>query len=379
MTTNLNNNKMKNSILILVMVIFVASCGSKDPKAELEKLKKQKTELDTKIAALEEAVAKTDTTKKEEKALEVVVTPVASQIFKTYIEIQGRIDADENVALSSEMPGTVTKINVKVGDEVSKGQVLAETDARAIYQQIADLQTNLDLAKQVYDKQKNLWEQKIGTEIQYLQSKTNKESLENKMNTMQEQVRMSKIISPINGTIDALNIKVGQAIAPGMNAISVINFSNLKVKADVAESYAARVKTGNDVMVLFPDMKDSLTSKIHYASRGINNLTRTFGVEVLLDAQKEYHPNMVARLKINDYKSATPEVVVPVKYIQKGAEESFVMIDENGKAVKKQVKIGREYSGMAEILDGLKEGDKMITEGYDLVTEGMAIKAGQAK
>ncbi|MBA3681033.1 MAG: efflux RND transporter periplasmic adaptor subunit [Bacteroidetes bacterium] len=365
---------MKNSILILVMVALISACGGGDKKAELEKLKKQKSELETKIAAIEDEIAKTDTTKKE-KLMEVVALPVETKIFKTYIEIQGRIDADENVALSSEIPGTVTKINVKVGDEVNKGQVLAETDARAVYQQIADLQTSLDLSKQVFEKQKNLWDQKIGTEIQYLQAKNTKEGLENKIATMHEQVRMSKIISPINGTVDNLNIKIGQAVAPGMNAISVINFSNLKVKADVAEAYTARIKTGNDVLVLFPDMKDSITSKIHYASRGINNLTRTFAVEILLDGKKEYHPNMVARLKINDYKSEKPEIVVPVKYIQKGAEESFVMVVENGKAVKKAVKIGREYNGIAEITAGLKEGDLLITEGYDLVIEGTEVKA----
>ena len=142
----------------------------------------------------------------------------------------------------------------------------------------------------------------------------------------------------LHQSIDGLNIKVGQAIAPGMNAISVINFSNLKVKADVAESYTSRIKTGNDVLVLFPDMKDSLTSKIHYASRAINALTRTFSVEVLLDGKKEYHPNMVAKLKINDYQSAKPQTLVPVKFIQKGTDESFVLVAENGKAVKKVIK-----------------------------------------
>ena len=126
-------------------------------------------------------------------------------------------------------------------------------------------------------------------------------------------------------------------------------------------------------------MKDSVVSKIHYASRGINALTRTFAVEVPLDNKKEYHPNTVARLKINDYKSTKPEMVIPVKYIQKGAEESYVMVSENNTAVKKTIKIGREYSGMAEVLDGLKEGDLLITEGYDLVNEGNRIKAIQSK
>ena len=373
MITNLNNNKMKNSILILVMVALISACGGGDKKAELEKLKKQKTELETKIATIEEELAKSDTTKKE-KAMEVVALPVESKIFKTYIEIQGRIDADENVMLSSEIPGTITKIKLKVGDEVSKGQVLAETDSRATQQQLAAMQVSLALVTQIYEKQKNLWDQKIGTEVAFLSTKTQKEGLETQMSAMQETLRMSKIISPINGTVDQLNIKIGQAVAPGVNAISVINFSNLKVKADVAEAYTARVKTGNEVLVLFPDMKDSLTSKVHYASRGINNLTRTFGVEVLLDGNKEYHPNMVARLKINDYKSEKPEIIVPVKYIQKGADESFVMVVENGKAVKKAVKIGREYNGVAEITSGLKEGDLLITEGYDLVVEGAEVK-----
>ncbi len=359
---------MKNTILIVVISAIFVACSAPDKKAELEKLRSKKAELETKIAALEEELAKSDTTK--QKLTDVVITAIVPQQFKTYIEVQGRIDADENVSLSSEMPGTITKINVKVGDEVQKGQVLAETDVRAMQQQIADIQTSLDLATQVYQKQKNLWDQKIGTEIQYLQSKNTKESLENKIATMQEQVRMSKIISPINGTIDAVNVKIGQAVAPGVPAINVINFSNLKIKADVSESYASRIKTGNEVLALFPDMHDSVMSKVNHASRAINNLTRTFSVEVLLDNKKEYHPNMVAKLKINDYQSQTPQVVVPVKFIQKGTNESFVLVAENGKAIKKVIKISHEYNGLAEISEGLKEGDMLITEGYDLINEG---------
>jgi len=153
----------------------------------------------------------------------------------------------------------------------------------------------------------------------------------------------------------------------------------MKVKADVAESYASKVKNGNEVLVIFPDTKDSAVSTVHYASRAINALTRTFPVEVILDANKEYQPNAVAKLKINDYVSATPELVLPVKYIQKGTEESFVMIDVNGVATKKVVKLGREYSGMAEVLSGLKEGDQLITEGYDLVNEGDKISSVASK
>lgn len=362
---------MKHALIIILMATLAACGGGKtsDKKAELDKLKKEKATLDSKIAKLEEEVAKTDTTHKE-KLVEVLVMPLTPKTFKTYIEIQGRIDADENVALTTEIPGTVTRINVKVGDHVSKGQILAETDTRNTQQQLAAMQASLSLVNQLYERQKGLWDQKIGTEVQFLQAKTIKEATEASVGSVQEQLRMSKIISPIDGTVDLVNLKVGDATSPGRGAINVVNFSNLKVKADVAETYAFRVKNGNEVLVLFPDMKDSITSTIHYASRGIDKLTRTFAVEVLLDGKKEYHPNTVAKLKINDFQSAKPELIVPVKFIQRSTDESYVMLAENGKAVKKTVTVGREYSGNAEITSGLKEGDEIITEGYDLVNEG---------
>lgn len=367
----------KQVVFIILTALLITSCGSgngSDKKTELDKLKKEKAAIEAKILVLEEELAKTDSTVAD-NGVEVLVSELKPSVFKSFIEVQGRVDAEESVSLSSEIPGTITKILVKAGDRVSKGQTLAETDARATQQQLSDLQTNLALASQVYEKQKSLWDQKIGTEVQYLQAKTNKESLEIKIAALQEQLKMSKIISPIDGTVDGVEIKLGQSIAPGMSAITVVNFSNLKVKAEVAESYASRIKSGDEVLILFPDMKDSVSSKINYAARAIKPLSRTFAVEVLLDDKKEYHPNTVARLKINDYKSSKPEIVVPVKYIQKGAESSFVMIDVNGKAVSKIVKIGREYSGMAEITEGLNEGDLLITEGYDLVNDGTSIKS----
>lgn len=365
--------KSMKSFAVLLLSVALVSCSAPDQKAELEQLKKQRQELDTRISELEELLAKSDSSLKYQKTTEVAVSKLQSRIFKTYIEVQARVDADQNVFLSSGMPGTVTKINVKVGDKVSQGQVLAETDSRIIQQQMSDLQTNYELAKQVYEKQEELWKQKIGTEIQYLQAKSNKESLEKKMAALEEQLRMSKIVSPIEGTVDGLNIKIGQTVAPGMNAITVVNFSNLKVKADVAESYSSRIKTGDEVLIYFPDKNDSIVSKINYASRTINLLNRTFAVEALLNTKEELHPNMVAKLKINDYTSQKPVLVLPVKFIQKSASANYVLVAENGKAVKKTVTIGKEYSGLAEITGGLKEGEELITKGYDLVIEGDSI------
>jgi len=369
-------NQFKKSALVLLSILIV-SCSGTDPRAELEQLKKQRQDLDAKITELEETLAKTDTTQAGLKATEVAVSPVQSRIFKTYIEVQARVDADQNVFLSTGMPGTITKINIKVGDKVTQGQVLAETDSRLIQQQISDLQTNYELAKQVYEKQKELWEQKIGTEIQYLQAKSNKESLEKKLATLEEQLRMSKIVSPIDGTVDGVNIKIGQTVAPGMNAITVVNFSNLKVKADVAESYSARIKTGDEVLIYFPDNKDSIVSKINYASRTINLLNRTFAIEALLNTTQELQPNMVAKLKINDYSSPKPCVVLPVKFIQKSSTGNYVLVAEKGIVVKKVITIGKEYSGLAEITSGLNEGEQLIVKGYDLVIDGDAITVQQ--
>ncbi|MDP2386027.1 MAG: efflux RND transporter periplasmic adaptor subunit [Bacteroidota bacterium] len=366
---------MKNILAFgLATTLLLASCSQPDKKAELEKLRTQEAELLAQIEKLETEIGNNDTSKVKTNLVETQT--IQMQLFSTYIDIQGRIDADENVGLSSEIPGTITKINVKVGDEVSKGQVLAETDARTVQQSISDLQTNLDLVNQLFDKQKGLWDQKIGTEVQYLQAKTNKESLEKKMLTLQEQLRMTKIISPISGTVDAVDIKLGQAVAPGLPAIRVINFSNLKVKADVAEVYAGRISKGDAVKVYFPDTGDSLESKVNFAARAINNVTRTFTVEVLLDNKKDYHPNIVTRLKINDYTSPTPVVAVPVKLIQNEiGGGKFVYISEAGKAVKKVVKTGKEYNGLIEITEGLKQGDKLVSKGYDTINEGDLISA----
>ena len=232
---------MKKELLIPSLTLLMIACHSgTDKKTELESLKKQESELKSKIALLEASLNEVqDTTAKGVVVSTITLKP---EIFKNYIDIVGRVDAEENVAVSTEMPGTITKINVSVGNEVNKGDVLAETDARVIYQSIADLQVNSDMVNQMYEKQKKLWDQKIGTEVQYIQAKTNKESMEKKMSMLQQQLNMTKIVSPITGTVDGIDIKVGQLAAPGMPAIRVINFSNLKVKAEVAESYASKIK-----------------------------------------------------------------------------------------------------------------------------------------
>ena len=370
----IQHQKLKNFIIPVISAsLFLASCGAGNTES-LTDLKSKQAELKTQLADITSKISKLEGDSAKKFVL-VEASVIVPTIFKTYINVQGRVDAEESVSLSSEMPGTITKINVKPGDEVSKGQVLAETDARALQQSISDLQTNAELVNQLYEKQKALWDQKIGTEVQFLQAKTQKESMEKKMATLQEQVRMTKIISPINGTIDAVDIKLGQLTAPGMPAIRVINFNNLKVKADLAESYAAKVHKGDEVMIKFPDSNDTLTTRINYSSRAISAMNRTFGVEILLGNTKEYHPNQIAILNINDYKSAKPVLTVPVNYVQKDLKGThFVLVADGTKAAKRNIVLGKEYNGVAEIKEGLTESDMLITSGYDGLNEGDAIK-----
>jgi hypothetical protein len=154
----------------------------------------------------------------------------------------------------------------------------------------------------------------------------------------------------------------------------VVNFSHLKVKAELAETYSNRIKEGNTVQIFFPDINDSISAKVSYASKSINPMSRTFTVEVPLANNKNLRPNMVAKLKIKDYVSIKPTIVIPVKFIQKGVEESYVLIAKNGKAVKKKVLVGKEYNGLAEIIsgteNGVTDGDLLIIEGYDLINDG---------
>lgn len=368
---------MKKLILSFVTISILASCGSSDKQAQLDKLKKQRTEIDAEIKTLETELAAESGNKENKKTRSVLISALDFQPFQHYIEVQGKVDGDENVSISAKMGGAVSKIYVKEGDNVTTGQLLAELDNQVVLQGMEELKTALNFATTMYEKQKSLWEQKIGTEVQYLSAKNNKESLEKKLATMQEQLEMMQLKSPINGTVDGIDIKIGQTIMPGMPAIRVVNLSNLKVKAEVAEAYSSKVKKGNDVLIYFPDMKKEIRSVIGYSAKVINNTTRTFMVESPLENSLEYNPNMIAVLKIADYKQDS-SIVIPLNIIQNvgGSVYVYVAVSEGGKTIsrKKEVVVGQIYNGNAEIKRGLTKGDKLIVTGFQDLNDGELIK-----
>ncbi len=366
---------MKKLILSIAAISILASCGNGDKQAQIDKLKKQRSEIDAQIKILESELSGSN--KESMKTKSVLISTLDYQPFQHYIEVQGKIDGDENVVVSAKMGGAVSKIMVKVGDNVTMGQVLAELDNQVILQGMEEVKTALNFASTMYDKQKSLWEQKIGTEVQYLSAKSNKESLEKKLATLQEQLEMMQLKSPINGTVDGIDIKIGQTIMPGMPAIRVVNFSNLKVKAEVAESYSSKVKKGNEVLIYFPDMKKEVRSVIGYSTKMINNTTRTFMVESPLENDSEYQLNMIAVLKIVDYKQDS-SIVVPLNLIQNtdGSDYVYVAVSEGGKTIakKRTISAGQFYNGMVEIKSGLKKGDKLIVTGFQDLNDGALIK-----
>lgn len=369
-------------ILGITVVTFLASCGGKNTleakKTKLEKLKASQIELADQIKTLEQEIAgSNDTTTSTKKMKDVIVTKLEPTTFSHSIDVQGRVEGDENVTVVAKMSGSITKLNVSAGSKVKAGQVLAEIEHEVLKAQIADLKTNYELARDLYNKQKSLWEQKVGTEMQYLQAKTNKESLEIKIVQLYESLEMYKILAPFSGTVDEVSIKLGQTVAPGIPAIRVVNLNKLKIKADLAESYSSKIKSGDKVNIIFPDIDKTVTSNVSYTSKVINAMTRTFNVEIALPSSDTYRPNMVAQLGIVDYTKAN-SLAVPINTVQNIDGKNYVFIagELNGLKVaqKKEIVVGQIYNGVAEVVSGLTEGDLVITTGYNNLNDNELIK-----
>ncbi len=379
---NYKLSKMKHTILILASAIFIASCSGKkeggDKAAQLAELQKQEAEIAKKIQALEAELGVTE--KKESKITLVKVEELLPTEFKHFVDVQGHVDATENVVANVKSAGgIITKIHVTEGQSVSVGALLAETDASAYTANIEVLKTQLATATTVYEKQKRLWDQKIGTEIQYIQAKAGKETLEKNILALKEQVDMTRITSPISGIVDEVMLKVGQLASPQVpnNGIRIVNMNSLKVKADIAESYARNVRSGNDVTIVFPDIDKEIKTNISYVGKNINALTRTFNVEAKLGNADDYHPNMIAVMKIVDYK-AQDVLTLPINAVQNSEDGQYVMLAENkgGKmiATRRVIKTGKTSGNIVEVVSGITKGDKLITIGYQDLNEGDEIK-----
>lgn len=388
MTSFIKASTMKQ-ISLITALFFLMACGAStadkskgginDKKASLESFKKQKEELDKKISALEAEIAKLDPSSVEEKAKLVSISEVKLQDFQHFIDLQGRITTENTYNVSPRgQGGQVKAIYVKLGDHVKKGQLLLKLDDAMVRQNIAQMETQLSFAKSIYDRQKNLWNEGIGTEVQYLTAKNNVENLEKQMAVVKEQLSLSNVYAEVSGVAETVNIRVGEFFTGAPNAgITIVNPSALKAVVDVPENYVAKIKKGMPVIVEVPDLSKQYKTSINLVSETINNISRSFVAEAKVPADNVLKPNQVAVVKILDHQSKNA-VVIPVEIVQTDENGKYIYVvgEEKGKKVakKKPVTIGEFYADLIEVKSGVAAGDKIITRGFQGLYENQVLE-----
>jgi membrane fusion protein, multidrug efflux system len=364
----------------LVVAAFAVACSNapKDKETQLAELKAQHSNISKEITKLEKEIAagKPANDPSKIKSKEVVVTDLQPKAFEHYVKTQGSVESEQNIDVSAKTMGVVTKVLVREGEQVSAGQTLAQIDNSLIVTGIEELKSSLELANTVYNRQKNLWDQKIGTEVQFLQAKSNKESLEKRLASMNEQLDMTRIKSPISGVVDRIDVKAGQNIAPGVPAARIVNNSDLKIVATISEVYSTRLKKGDKVTVTFPDLNKTFTSKLSFVARNIDPMSRTFAVEADLPSSPDLRPNMTAVVRVV-FETAPQAIVVPINVVQNINNEKVVYVAEakgaQTVARKKVVTVEGIYDNQAQVT-GLSVGDKLITTGFQGLADGDYVK-----
>lgn len=382
--------KTTKYLLGIIFSSIIISCNSKSAdkngnitakKAQLEKLQKQSDEIKTQIDKLQAELIKLDPTmSKAAKAKLVKLSEVQTETFRHFIDLQGRVEAENVVYVAPRGPGGLVRaVYVKKGDFVRRGQLLLRLDDAIARQQIQQIKTQLDYAKNLYQRQKNLWSEGIGTEVQLVSSENNVKSAERQLALAQEQMAMSNVYAAISGIADDVSIKVGETFSGGGlgNGIRIVNTSSLKIRADVPENYGSKVKPGSEVKIIFPGLSDkTILGRVSVAGKLIDPATRSFYVEIKVSSSKDLRPNQIAIVKIEDY-SSTKAVAVPINVIQNDEKGKYVLVasKENGNllARKKTVEIGELYEDKIEIKSGLQAGDDLITDGFQSLYDGQLI------
>jgi RND family efflux transporter MFP subunit len=387
----------------LLSVLIFTSCGDSkkdgqaainDKKAALEKLKSDKEKNDQEIAKLQAELLKLDPNSNPSKVKLVATAPIVKQDFNHYIELQGKVDADDISYISPRgMGGQVIAIYVKQGDVVRKGQLLLKLDdaimrqqVTAAKQQLEGIKIQMGYAKNIAQRQKNLWDQGIGTEVQLITAQNNVSALEEQLKSgnesvklAQEQLNTGNIYSNVSGVADVVNIRVGETFT-GMTAagaqIKIVNTSRLKVVSNIPENYMGSVQKGSSVLVILPDGQKQFNTSVSFIGASIDNANRGFVIEAKLPSDPAVKPNQIALIKVKDY-SAPSAIAIPLNILQNDDKGKFVMVavTENGKLIarKRPVNIGMLNGDLLEIKTGLKEGDVLVTEGFASIYEGQQL------
>ena len=377
---------MKKTIITFTLVLALFSCSKKENNASIDDLVKSKNikELQAKKAAIQADLAKIDEALavlevKKDEAL-VSVLEVNDTTFTHYLEVQGNVNTKENILVQPEFQGTLISLNVKAGQSVSKGQVLGRVDDAGLSQQVASLENQYALAKTTFERQKNLWNQKIGSEMQYLQAQTQMVSAQRGVAQIKAQLAKTIIKAPFSGTIDEVFVEKGQVVAPNPQGLMrIVNLSNMYVSTTIPESYIGKLKVGTEVDVYLTSLGKTYKGKVRQVASFVNPSNRSFGIEVSVpNPENLLRPNQVAKLKITDYVNAKT-IVVPTNVVQedsKGDKFVFIATEINGKtgiAKKVVVTTGKSSDNVTEILSGLTAKDIVVTEGVNTISEGMKL------
>ncbi len=378
---------MKKISTLLAITLFFFSCendlnGLKNDRKKLisshkENIKNYTKELNRLDSLINVHPQSTDAVV-EIKTVPVTVTKVSQKIFEHFFEVHGNVEAKENAAIYAEVPGRISDIHVVEGQVVRKGDLLISIDASQLESGIKELEKGMELASKMYLKQKALWDQKIGSEVQFLEVKNNKESLEQRLVTMKEQLNMYKIRAPFNGIVDDIVPRTGESAIPGRSVARVLNLNKVYLEGAVSEKYISSVKAGGFVEVKFPSLGESVKAKVSRVGNFINPANRTFQVKVEFNNSKgKYKPNQLAVMKIRDYR-AEDAFVIPTRIVQQdrsGQDYVYTFEGTDVKRVKKlELKLGQSYEGFVQVLSGLDSTTVLIDKGSKSVQSMDAIK-----
>lgn len=375
----------KTTLLIILGGLLLTACGPRDKQSQLQRLERQRDAFNKKIEQLKTELAQSGSgqPRVREQLMYVSVRDVKAEVFQHFIKVQGTVESDNNIMIPSQASGIVEKIHVDEGDQVTKGQLLAELDGAIYESNIAEVENALDMANTIYERRKRLWDKNIGSEIEFLQAKNNKENLEKRLETLQEQYLLTKITSPISGNVDNILIKEGEMAVAGRGAIRIVQLSKLRVSASLSENYISRVNKNDIAYVEIPVLGIEFEHSIDSVSQVIDPDNRTFEVEIEVPKeQKKIKPNMLAVVTINDYKNLQA-IVVPQNTIQTTGSEQFLFVvsEENGQwiAKKRVVRVGESYDNRTEITEGLVEGDAIIILGFQNLADGQPVTLSEEK
>ena len=372
---------MKNS-LIWAVALGAVAC-SQESNTDLAKLQGERDSLvaltqtaATRIQEIDAQLAALDSTR---ELTAVTVLEVSPETFVHSFEALGKVEADRSVNLLPEMGGQIKRVLVSEGDRVAAGQTLIELDNSVMRSSLDEVKKSLSLATTLFEKQERLWKQGIGSEVQYLQAKSNKESLEQRIQTVQNQLAMTRVKAPFAGTVDEMNAKEGEFAAPGMALGRLISSGKASVTADIPESYANVVGKGQKVDLFFPSINKSLEARVTQVSDYINPDNRTYKVYVNLPASAEYKPNMLAKVQVRDYE-ADQALSVPAALVQQDMSgNNYVFVwklvkDGIGLVEKRAVEVGKNNGERVEIKSGLTLGETLVDKGARTVREGQSVK-----